>query len=390
MRLENINVLIMLHYGALGGAQRQALGLAKYLAEEKNCNVDLFLMHSDFQTKEFKEYVQESGIRNTCHFGEPYLYLPKEWSLKNIKRIRWNYKYLYKVRKGLSPHNYSLVIPYLNHTSKLAYFIYKMIPSVKFTFWHQLGLDIIKKDWIEEVVRKNIPCVIGNAPNCYDIFEKELPIPKSKFHLLPQYLTLDAVKLDKQQQRKELKIPDDAIVIGMIAHYRVDKYFDLLFDAYVSIQKKSKIKVHLVLLGNKDNDIASLNIYENLRTRIKENNLEDSVSVLSNIEVIKVLNILDIAVLVSQIEGMPNSVMEYMSYGIPSIVSNHPGCKQLLENSEYLIPNDIKTLELKLEKLINNKLEREQEGKENLKRIKKFNLPSYVSRLEDIISKYVS
>ncbi|TXD49115.1 glycosyltransferase family 4 protein [Polaribacter sp. IC073] len=389
MQLKNKNILIILHYGTLGGAQRQALGLAKYLSKERDCTVDLFLMHSDFQTKEFKDYVQESGIRNTYHFGEPYLYLPKEWSLKNIKRLRWNYKYLNKLRKGLKPYNYSLVIPYLNHTSKLAYFIYKMIPSVKFTFWHQLGLDIIKKDWIEELVRKNIPCVIGNAPNCYDIFEDELPIPKSKFHLLPQYLTLDVVKLDKQKKRKELNIPQDAIVVGMIAHYRKDKYFDLLFDAFLNIKKKMNLKVYLVLLGNKDNDAASFKIYENLKRRVKQNNLQHSVSVVSNLEVIDVLNVLDIAVLVSQIEGMPNSVMEYMAYGIPSVVSNHPGCKQLLENSEYLIPNNQSILEEKLNKLICNKEEREIEGCLNLERIKKFNLPSYVDSLENIMSKYI-
>ncbi|MCI2228384.1 glycosyltransferase family 4 protein [Polaribacter sp. MSW13] len=389
MKLQNTNILIILHYGALGGAQRQALGLAKYLTEERGCNVDLFLMHSDFQTNEFKDFSIASGIRNTHHFANPYLYLPKEWTLKNIKRIRWNYKYLNKVRKGLKPYKYSLVIPYLNHTSKLAYFIYKMIPSVKFTFWHQLGLDIIKKDWIEEIVRKNIPCVIGNAPNCYDIFEKELPIPKSKFHLLPQYLTLDIVKLNKQKIRTKLNVPEDAIIIGMIAHYRKDKYFDLLFDAFINIEKNTNVKIHLILLGNKENDLASLNIYENLINRVKKNNLEESVTILSNIEVIAVLNILDIAVLVSQIEGMPNSVMEYMAYGIPSIVSNHPGCKQLLEDSEYLITNDQNVLEEKLKKLINNKEKRETESALNLQRIKKFNLPSYVQKLENIISKYI-
>ena len=37
MRLENKNLLIILDYGALGGAQRQALGLSKYLTEKRNC-----------------------------------------------------------------------------------------------------------------------------------------------------------------------------------------------------------------------------------------------------------------------------------------------------------------------------------------------------------------
>ena len=41
-----------------------------------------------------------------------------------------------------------------------------------------------------------------------------------------------------------------------------------------------------------------------------------------------------------------------MLYGLPAIVSDHPGCKQLLQNSEYLIPNDQKQLENKIVELL--------------------------------------
>jgi glycosyltransferase involved in cell wall biosynthesis len=389
MELRNINILIILHYGSLGGAQRQALGLAKYLVEERNCNVDLFLMLSDFQTKEFKEFTLEAKIRRTYHFGNPYLFLPYEISYRNLRRIKWNVSYLLKVRKGLMPNNYSISIPYLNQTSKLSYFIYKMIPSIKTTFWHQLGLDNLKKDIIERYIADNIPFVVGNAPNCFDIFRNEYSLPEKKLNLLPQNLTLKKVVKDKVELRKLLNIPNDAITIGMIAHFRDDKYFDFLFDAFIRLLNKTEVKIHLVILGNKENESTCLNIYKNLKKRVKENKLEDSISVLSNIEVVSILNILDIAVLVSQIEGMPNSVMEYMAYGIPCVVSNHPGCKQLLGDSEYLIENKLDILEEKLKKLIYNKKEREVEGNLNLERIKKFNLPSYVENLEKIISKYI-
>ena len=389
MRLENINILIILHYGALGGAQRQALGLAKFLTEEKNCNVDLFLMHSDFQTNEFKEFSKKSKIRNIYHFGEPYLYLPYEISFRNLRRVKWNISYLLKIRKGLKMNNYRIIIPYLNHTSKLAYFIYKIIPSIKVTFWHQLGLDILKKDFIEKHVANNIPFVIGNASNCFDIFKNEYPLPEHKLNLLPQYLTLDVKKKDRNKILEQLKISSDTIIVGMIAHYRKDKYFNLLLDAFFEVEKKTNQSIHLILLGNKENDNASLLIYEKLVKKVKAYGLENKISVLSGIDVVDVLNVLDISVLVSQIEGMPNSVMEYMAYGLPAIVSNHPGCKQLLGNSGYLIPNDQTVLENKLEKLINNFEDRVNEGEINLKRIEKFNLPWYVSELENIISKYV-
>ena len=389
MELRNKNILLILEYGALGGAQRQALGLAKFLTENNNCKVDLLLIRSDFETQEFHEFKEKCNVRNTFFFGEPYLLLPYEFNFKNIKRIKWNVQYLLKLRKGLLPYKYDLIIPYLNYSSKIAFFLYKLLPTVKTTFWHQLGLDILKHDIIEKIVAKNIPFVIGNAPNCFDIFKNEYPLPQEKLNLLPQYLTLEVKRKDKNLIKQDLKISSDAIVIGMIAHYRIDKYFDLILDAFANSIQQTDKNIHLVLLGNKDNDEASLTIYLKLIEKTERLNITNKVSVLSGNDVIDILNILDISVLMSQIEGMPNSVMEYMAFGLPAIVSNHPGCKQLLEDSEYLIPNDSTILESKLLKLIENEAERISEGNLNVNRIKKFNLPNYVSQMENIINKYL-
>ena len=389
MKLVNKNILIILEYGALGGAQRQALGLANYLSEKNNCKVDLLLIRSCFETKEFNDFKKKCKIRNTFFLGEPYLFLPYEFTFKNFKRIKWNLQYLLKLRKELILYKYEIIIPYLNYSSKIAFYLYKLLPTVKSTFWHQLGLDNLKNDIIEKVAVNNIPFVIGNASNCLSIFENEYPLPKEKLNLLPQYLTLEFENRNKVEVLTNLNIPTDVIVIGMIAHYRRDKYFDLVLDAFAMTILKTTKKIHLVLLGNKGNDEASLNNYQALKSKVENLNLTAYCHVLSGINVVEILNILDIAILMSQIEGMPNSVMEYMSYGIPVIASNHPGCVHLLDNSKYLIANEVDALELKLLELIESDEARMIEGKLNFKRIQKFNLPSYVEKIEIIFNKYL-
>ncbi len=208
-------------------------------------------------------------------------------------------------------------------------------------------------------------------------------------NLLPQYLTLERIYMDGDSIRRILNVPVNAIVIGMIAQYRSDKYFDLLLDAYYQLGRQLKVETHLVILGNKKNNDSSLDIFENLKEKVKLYKLETQVSILSNIEVHDVLNIIDIGVLMSQIEGMPNTVMEYMSYGIPVVATNHPGCEQLLTGSDFLIPNDIKVLKRKLIELINSKELRDEEGKLNAQKILDYNLPDYVCKLEQIINKYL-
>jgi len=90
MKLQEKRVLIVLNEGALGGAQRQALGLAKYLSTEKNCYVDLLLTFSKDTTKEFDEFMKECGISNLIHIENPYLFFNSDFSIKNIKRLKWS------------------------------------------------------------------------------------------------------------------------------------------------------------------------------------------------------------------------------------------------------------------------------------------------------------
>lgn len=387
MQLKDKNILLILHSGALGGAERQALGLAKYLSEECNCKVDLLFTFSIETTKEFDEFAKDCGIRQKLHFGEPYLILNREISIKNLKRLKWSIQYLLTLRKGLLPYKYDIIIPFLNFPSKVAFYLYKLLPTVKTTFWHQLGLDNLKYDYFEYWAVKNIPYVIGNAPNCLDMFKKDYPIHPKKLNILPQYITLKRVNGNRLELLQKFGIDSTKIVIGMIAHFRADKYHDLVFDAFETIVKKYT-NAHLVFLGNKDNNEPSKAIYEHLLNRVKIANLEQSVTVLSNEKVTDVLSVIDIGVLISSIEGTPNAVMEYMLYGLPVIASNHPGCIGLLEESTYLVPNEKAIIEQKFGELLNSSDKRRLEGEMNLERIKKYNLPTYVQQLENIINKY--
>ena len=328
-------------------------------------------------------------VKNILHFGYPHLKINKELSIHNLKRVKRSLQYLWKLRAGVAPYKPDVIIPFLNAPSKISFYLYKMFPSVKFTFWHQLGLDSTNGCLLERYAAYNMPCVIGNAENCFEMFQDQYPLPKNKLNLLPQYVTLQKEVISKIPLKGKYNIPDDAIVIGMIAHYRIDKYFDILFDAFINLNKRSNKKVHLILLGNKENGSVSLDIYNNLKLKVKRFEATNSISVLSNCNVVDILNMLDISVLMSQIEGMPNSVMEYMLYGLPAVVTEHPGCKQLLLESEFLIPNDVEILTQKLNKLVDSEELRLAEGNLNLERIKKFNLPSYVENLERIIAKHI-
>ena len=89
--------------------------------------VAILFVYSNVLSNEFKEALSLSGVTKTFFFGVPYIYLKREVSIKNIKRLRWSLKYLFKLRKGVIKEGYDIIIPFQNTQSKIAYYLYKLL-----------------------------------------------------------------------------------------------------------------------------------------------------------------------------------------------------------------------------------------------------------------------
>lgn len=386
MDFHNKNIFIIIHQGSLGGAERQGLGISKILTEKYNCNVNLLLTSSGETSREFEDFAEECHIKNILYFDNPYLHFKKELTLINIKRLFKSLSYLLKLRKGIQPYKPDIIIPFLNFPSKVAYYLYRLIPSVKFTFWHQLGLDVLSYDIFESIAARNTSCVIANASNGLEMFKDLYLIDPQKLNILPQYISLGFKIFDKEELKLKFGIPQNSIVIGMVAHYRPEKYHELLLNVFEKLMEKHN-NIYLVFLGNKNNTIVSQEKFNYLEDKILTNNISSRVLLLSGFKVEEVLTVLDIGVLVSRIEGMPNAVMEYMLYGLPVVATNHPGCVELLKNSSFLIENEEQKLTESLNKLIESKELRNAESEFNSEKIKAYDMPSYIEKLEVIMNK---
>lgn len=380
---QNKTVILMIKVAMLGGAERQALGLADFLMKNYNCKVYLVATHSNHPTKEFYEFAIACGINKIHYFGEPSLTIQKKFSLLNLKRIFRALKYLNKMKTEVAKFQPDIIIPFLNTPSKIAALIYKNV-GAQVTFWHQLGLDNYSYDVLEKKAVHSVPFVIANAANGLEVFQHHYKISNEKLFVLPQYVSIKKTILDSNFLKIKFQIPDDSIVIGMVAHYRVEKYQELLLQSFSEI--KTDKKIHLVFLGNKDNSKETLEKYNSIVRLSKSLDCYEKVTFLSGESVQEVLNCLDIGVLMSEIEGTPNVVMEYMLYGLPVITSNHKGCESLLQPSDFLIQNDKNVLRDKIQYLIDNDNFRIKEGADNSEKIKNYSIENYIDSLCSIIN----
>ena len=96
----------------------------------------------------------------------------------------------------------------------------------------------------------------------------------------------------------------------------------------------------------------------------------------------------DIGILTSNEEGLSNSILEYMSYGLPVIATKVGGnVEQVFNNKNgFLIEkNDDLQLSLRLEELIKNKFLRGKFGKESKRILKeKFSLENSLRKYKKI------
>lgn len=384
---QNKTVVFIIKVCSLAGAERQALGLAAYLKEKYNCKIHFIATHSNEQTEEFQKFAFSCGVDKIHFYGTPSLSIRKGYTYTNLKKTIRALRYLNKVKTEVKKMKPDVIIPYMNFASKLSALIYKDV-GAKYTFWHELGeSDNYYYDELEKKAVEQTPFFCANAKDGFNTFIHKYSIKEENCHLLTQYVSFKRVDFDKIQVREEFNIPNDKLIYGMIAHFRDQKHPELLMEAFSKME--SNRDVHLLFLGNKDNDSSTLAKYKSLVALSEKLNIEDKVSLLSGKSVEKVLSVIDVGVLVSEFEGAPTVLMEYMLYGKPIIATDHVGCKLLMGESEFLVPkNDENTLREKMITLYEDANLRDSIGKEHLELVKKYSLENYCFRLKELFEKY--
>ena len=154
-------------------------------------------------------------------------------------------------------------------------------------------------------------------------------------------------EFDHKAFKKELGVsPDDKIVLAVSEINKNKNYETMLKTMQLLIKEDNKIKLLACGTGELEQEIKAMS---------KEMGLENNVMFLGfRKDVPKIMQITDVFFHTSFREGLNLSIMEAMFYGIPCVVSNVRGNRDLIENgkggyvespTEYeSFAKDIKTL----------------------------------------------
>lgn len=350
-----INVIHIIDSLEVGGAEMMAVNIANGLAS-RGCESHLCVTRS--------EGLLKKKIDKKVH----YLFLEKKGAI-DVKAIL-------RLKTYIKEHHIRII-----HAHSSSFFIAALVKllliNVKIVWHDHYG----KAEEINE--RKSFAIKLGSFFFNAVISVNKILLHWAKEQLICKNITFLAnfATLPQRINKTHLKGEVGKRLVCVAAFRPQKDHFNLLQAFNIINQKYPTWSLHLV--GQKKNDVYSHQINE----IIKNENIGESVFFYGACLDIKyVLSQADIAILSSNSEGLPVSLLEYGLAKLPVVVTNVGECKEVVNDFGLVVPKeDTKALAKAIERYIIDENFRELKAEQFQKHIfENYSEDSYFSKLLNI------
>lgn len=184
-------------------------------------------------------------------------------------------------------------------------------------------------------------------------------------------------KVDVQQKKKELGIPENIPVFLSIGELNKNKNHIVVLNALSKLHDKRFI---YLICGR-----GTLKEY--LEEKIKELRLNNNVKLLGyRNDITEILKIADLFIFPSKREGLPVSLIEAMAADLPAIASNVRGNRDLLSKENLFAPDDVNALVKMIEKQLDS-IESGKSNKVEYKNLEQYSLQNVLKQMAEIYEK---
>jgi L-malate glycosyltransferase len=297
-----------------GGAERQVVALARGLQASSIYEPIVFSL---------SDYIEPNGV-SLINSGIKTFYYPNHKN--SLDKLIW------LIRK-LKESNCALIYGILNIGNIYGGFASRLIdvPFIASIRSANPGLT-----WVIRILSSIMcllaNCVIANSPSCLNSLRKDLRIYHNRVSLIPNMVHMD--EPDKEAVaiiRSELGISEYTKVIGCVSRLKPEKrvgfFLEMSHFIYLSSENKD-LQFLWVGDGPEKTKIPELLevMPDEMRTMIHFVGAKTNVS--------DWFSVMDIFVLTSIYEGLPNALLEAMAAGLPCIATNVSGTKDVLSVGE--------------------------------------------------------
>ncbi len=230
-------------------------------------------------------------------------------------------------------------IKYANK-NKISYLLRCVGEDIQFE--KDIGYGYSKKKKNEKLIQqymkqaKNLVAISDSVIDCYN----KLGVKQSRVHKVTNGVVLEnfRIKVNKNIEKKKYGLDSQALTMISVGRNHVKKNYDLIIKIAQLLKTNTKLKFQFIIVG-KDvkklkNKIHDLNLNKNFFL-FEDFPLTNVTKLfLPSEELIKLYKISDIFIFPSIIESFGIVIIEAMAAGIPLVVSNVPGSKDLVKNNK--------------------------------------------------------
>lgn len=356
MMLRDRRIIFVLGNLELGGAERQALILAKYLSGHEQAQVEVWGFNKSGPVAEICE-----------RHGLPTRVLPYPFSGNRSNRVRS----LVTVSRSLRRAKPDLILPYTFGPNVVCGLIWKRT-GANGCVWNQRdeGIGLLDSYFARQSAQAT-PRFVSNCEAGAQFLSEQLGVDGEKVTVIPNGVETVAAEMDRSAWRERLAVDDRAFLACMVANLHLNKDHATLLHAWrkvVSEFASNGRSAMLVLAGRHDG------AYESLASLASELQIDDHVRFAGPVSDVRgLLNAADVSVFSSRSEGCPNAVLESMAAGLPVAGSDIKGIRDVVGSggAQFLAPvGDAESLAKVLSAMAKNPELCSRIGTENSERVK--------------------
>lgn len=350
MNLRGRRIIFVLFNLELGGAERQALILARHLAQEERAEVEVW---------GFNKF---GPVAHICDE------LGLVWRLVSLPLKRpylWDFNQLALTLRESGP---DILLPYTFVPNVVCGLIWART-GARGCVWNQRDEGRMPLlPGLARIAAEFTPVLIANSEGGARFLAGTLNVDRSKIRIIRNGVEPSSPLADRSVWRERLALDDDCFVACMVANLHAKKDHATLLRAWRRVvDEMNGPKPVLVLAGRHDG------AYESLVALCRELKLDEHVRFAGQVsDVTGLLGAVDLGVFSSEFEGCPNGVLESMAAGLAVVGTDIEEIRTLIGPQDAPLlarPKDDEALAEAILKLANDPCLRVTIGAANQKRV---------------------
>ena len=357
MPLAGARVIIVLGPLELGGSERQAILLARYLTRDQNAKVEVW------------GYGEPGRAAELCDvYGITWrsVPIPLPWSTSRVTQLKRLARFAWLLRRARP----DIILPFMFLQSVVCGIVWPFT-GARACIWNQRceGRERLGR-WAEKLAIRFSPQIIANSEHGGQFLVNTLGVPSDRVRIVHNGVEPDLPQWDRAMWRSHLGVTDDTFLACMVANLQTFKDHVTLLTAWrrvVDHLKNHNQEAVLLLAGRFDE------MYITLKALAYDLELGQSVRFLGPVKDISgLLGAVDVGVHSSVNEGCPNGVLECMAAGLAVAATDYPGIREAVGPDGYQFlaaPGDAGALADQIVRLALESDKRRSAGQANRRRI---------------------